>query len=75
MADAHRTPRKMGRPSKGMRAEVKLRLPLELKAAGQAAAKAHGMTENDFYAALVAAATDLDHLVPPIQQEALPITA
>lgn len=33
------------------------------------------MTENDFYAALVAAATDLDHLVPPIQQEALPITA
>ncbi|MDV2477269.1 toxin-antitoxin system HicB family antitoxin [Rhodococcus zopfii] len=52
-----------------------VRLHPALKEAVAEAAKAHGMDVNSYVSALLAANTGLTHLVPPIQQEALPNTA
>ncbi|WP_261779114.1 hypothetical protein [Rhodococcus erythropolis] len=54
---------------------VKTRVHPDLKAAVVKAAHEHGMTESDYLAALIAEHTGLTDLVPPIQQEALPISA
>lgn len=56
--------RRMGRPSKGVRAEVKLRVPVPLKEAAQEAAREQGLTENDFYMALAAKYVGLQQLAP-----------
>ncbi|MCW4353432.1 hypothetical protein ONR57_09000 [Hoyosella sp. YIM 151337] len=65
--------RKPGRPSKGHRVQYKVRLPLMLKEAAAEAARAHGMTETDYVAALIAANTGLEHLAPSLNQEVLPL--
>lgn len=43
-----------GRPSKGLRSEVKLRVPPALKDVTREVAREQGITENDLYTAIVA---------------------
>ncbi|MEE2061831.1 hypothetical protein [Rhodococcus artemisiae] len=70
-----RSPRRPGRPSKGPRIMMPVRLHPQLKEAVTDAAKAHGMDVNTYVSALLAADTGLTHLVSPIQQEELPNSA
>ena len=58
-----------GRPSKGTHAVVKALVPPELKEAAASAAKAHGMTANDYIAALIAADTGLTELMASIHEK------
>lgn len=60
---------KVGRPSKGLRSEMKVRIPVELRMACRNAARARGLTENDLVAALLAAHTGLSHLAPALTEE------
>lgn len=61
--------RRRGRPGKGTRAVVKALVPPELKEAAASAAKAYGMTANDYIAALIAADTGLTELLASIQEK------
>jgi hypothetical protein len=63
------TPRKLGRPSKGPREELKCRVPVGLKRDTAAVASEYGMTTQDWLEALVAAA--VRDRVDPRHQEVL----
>ncbi|MEO9240046.1 MAG: DUF1778 domain-containing protein [Jatrophihabitantaceae bacterium] len=64
----HRRP---GRPSKGQRERLQLRLAPELKAAIERAAASEGMTANDYMASLAARATG----IPFSPQEAMSLAS
>jgi predicted DNA binding CopG/RHH family protein len=63
--------RKPGRPSKGHRENIRVRLPEPLAEAMRSHARRHGMTINDFLGELVAEKTG----VPYISQEGLSLSA
>lgn len=56
-----------GRPSKGVRADVRLRVPVPLKQAAREAADAQGLSENDFYLALAARYLGMKGLAPRLE--------
>lgn len=56
-----------GRPSKGARDDVRLRVPVPLRAAAREAADAQGLTENDFYAALAASYLGIKGIAPRLE--------
>ena len=61
--------RRRGRPGKGTRAVVKALVPPELEEAAAGAAKAHGMTANDYIAGLIAADIGQIELLASIQEK------
>lgn len=63
--------KKPGRPGKGDRKQVKVRLPVQLAEAFLAEATRRGVTVNDWIGEFAAEVTG----IPYDQQEALPLTA
>jgi predicted DNA binding CopG/RHH family protein len=61
--------KKVGRPSKGPRVEVLLRVPSPMKDAAKREAAKRGLTVNDYVALLIEQATG----IPYTNQEILPL--
>lgn len=61
--------KKTGRPSKGLRKRLPVRLPERFATAAQSAAEQRGLSFNDFVAELISAELGL----PYEEQEALPL--
>lgn len=59
----------MGRPSLGPRAEIKVRLPYEVREALRHCAAQIGVSENEIMSTLIASYTGLGHLTPRIPNQ------